>query len=99
MSCLVAVGVHDWLVPPLQSQMATCVPSAVDLFGTSRHRFEPTPRRTVGPLTVQVKVVVAVALVVSVAVMVTVYVPAVVGVPEIRPEGLMVRPVGRPVAV
>jgi hypothetical protein len=53
----------------------------------------------VGPLTVQVRVADPVAPVVSVAVMVVVLVPVVVGVPVMRPDGLMVRPGGRPVAV
>jgi len=49
--------------------------------------------------TVQVKDVEPEAPVLSFAVTVTLYVPAVPAVPEIRPEELIDRPVGRPVAV
>src|SRR3954468_20187850 len=50
-------------------------------------------------LTTQENVAEAVLAAASVAVAVTEYVAAVVGVPEIRPEELIDRPAGRPVAV
>src|SRR4051794_32842874 len=42
-SCLPDVYVHRWLVPPLQSHKAVCVPLVVEALGTSRHRPDWVP--------------------------------------------------------
>src|SRR5690349_10338648 len=46
-SCLVPVYVQRWFDWLVQSQMRSCTPLVVELFGSSRQRFEPTPRMTV----------------------------------------------------
>ena len=63
--------------------------------------WEPNPTRALTVWdawpTVMVKVAEPLAPVESVTVTVTEYVPAAVGLPEMRPEGLMDKPGGRPV--